>query len=219
MKKQLDGILVDFDGVIIKNSLLVLILFLYDFINEFTPISFKSVVNIVKVINSFPPMPSIKFILSNLGLEDKINDCFARFIKLKEHRSDSMEIEESFNKFIEFCKEKQYYVKIFSLTETERINQFLPENAYYGIFQLNQTSKADIKTYINIKNNLRIETSKWIILDDDPLALRSAKLAGFITIIMLNSVFTIEDYNDYKEFIDFKINSFQELKDILIKKF
>lgn len=71
--------------------------------------------------------------------------------------------------------------------------------------------KTDPDTFTLIASDYSLKPEEWIFIDDSPMALWSAKTAGFKTIMMLNSVFGNDDFKIYRKYIDFKAFSFKQI--------
>ncbi|HNI96211.1 MAG TPA: hypothetical protein PL169_09105, partial [Leptospiraceae bacterium] len=81
-------------------------------------------------------------------------------------------------------------------------------------------SKADAGAFSNFIKDMNF--FEWVQLDDSPIALRTGKLSGLTTVMMLNDIFTATDYRPFQQFIDYKTNSLagflKILKKLYIKK-
>jgi transposase InsO family protein len=147
-----------------------------------------------------------------------IIDWYSRYViswELKALDSDSSRIiiEQTFYEFLDFCDKHSIEYRILSLASKNRLELIKGINPK-RILGL-EYSKANSKTYTSILKSFSKNKIEWFQLDDSPLALRSGRRAGLKTIMMLNDVFTIKDYQLNKEFIDFKTVSFNHIKKLI----
>jgi beta-phosphoglucomutase-like phosphatase (HAD superfamily) len=98
---------------------------------------------------------------------------------------------------------------------SEVIDGFNTDN----IYDLKGRSKANDNTFLEVANELNLNLNRCIYIDDNPLALRTGKQHNMTTIMMINDIFTLEDYHIFSSYIDYKINSFTELELIVTKLF
>lgn len=213
MEKINAGIFIDFDGVISKSSVRVTINFLHEYINSIKPISYEFIENYVKSVLCFPVDESVTLLFNSLGIENKLEHFYLKFKKLDSDRAKII-IEQSFYDFIKFCNEKKIEYRFLSLASVDRL-RLIKDLDMTKILKLGH-SKANPKTYLLALNSLKEYRLRWFQLDDSPLALRAGKLSGLKTIMMINDVFTTDDYKSSREFIDYKITSFSDAKKILI---
>jgi hypothetical protein len=215
MAKAKFGVLIDFDGVISKTSVRLTIDFVHQYINSIKPISYNFIENYVKSVLCFPVEDSVKLLFNSLGLEKKLADFFNEFKKLDSDNT-KIKIENSFYNFIDFCNFSLIEYRILSLASEERLR--LIENVNQKSILKVEYSKANPKTYENVKKALQKVSTDWIHIDDSPLALRASKQAKIETIMMLNDVFTSKEYQFFKEYIDYKVSNFNGIKLILNQK-
>lgn len=218
---SIETVLVDFDGVISKSAVNMIIHFMRDFIYPYYPIDIKTVQEYVKIANCFYLEDSIELLFSSLGLKDKINAFALKLKDLREHKGLTAEIAGDFYAFAQFCCERHIDYKVFSLSDVKKITGLLSEYFEYKggsrYFSLNNVlayknaSKANALTYRRIKDEFGIETDSCLIIDDNPLTLAAAKQEGLATGMMLNDIFTDDDYAAYKSQIDFKFGSFTDV--------
>lgn len=212
MEQIKKGIFIDFDGVISKSSVRITIDFLHSFFNKREPISYNFVENYVKVVSCFPVEDSVKLLFKSLGMERYLKSFYKEF-KALDSDSSRIIIEQTFYEFLDFCDKHSIEYRILSLASKNRLELIKGINPK-RILGL-EYSKANSKTYASILKSFSKNKIEWFQLDDSPLALRSGKRAGLKTIMMLNDVFTIKDYQLNKEFIDFKTVSFNHIKKLI----
>jgi HAD superfamily hydrolase (TIGR01509 family) len=208
-----EGVILDFDGVISKTSVNNSIEFIYDFINKIKPINREYIINYCKSVMSFPLKDSIFFLIKSLGLENEIENLYREFHKF-ETNPRSISIEKDFYELVNYFEVKGIDFKILSLASNERLALLKISNTG-RIYPLNNKSKANPKTYLELAKSLKINPKKWLYVDDSPIGLRAAKLSNFNTTMMINKIFTMKDYYLFKDIIDFKIKKLISLKKIL----
>lgn len=209
-------IFIDFDGVISKNSVLDNIKNVHWFINQYTPLPLEFVISFFKNTMCFSVQHTINFLFSSLGIEDKLFEVYQEQIIKKFYDNTQIKIEDDFFQFIDFCDHNSLQYLIYSSRDnsikklSETINQFNTKN----IYDLKGRSKANYKTFPEVAKELELNLDKCIYIDDTPLALRTGKINGMTTIMMLNDIFTVEDYQIFSPYIDYTINTFTELSEI-----
>jgi hypothetical protein len=209
---EIKYILVDFDGVISKNSLEITLIYAYDFINRYTPYHMDSLKNYYTAINSFELKDGLLLLFKSLGIEDKLIEFYTGLKKLKEYKGQTITIEADYLDFLSFCQKNEIVCKIFSLADQEKIENFFEFSPDYIKWPEGMASKANPKTYRLICESLHCNPSEISVIDDDPFVLRSAKLAGMKTILMRNAFFMNHLYKQYHNYIDIEVNSFSEIK-------
>jgi FMN phosphatase YigB (HAD superfamily) len=213
--QKINGIILDFDGTIAKNSVDVAFHFIYDYLRQFKPIPHVFVYNYFKNITAFQMGEAVRQLFSAVGLEEKTMDCLKKFTEITGYQTTQIEIEEDFFDFVHFCQKNSLRIKIFSSAGSKQL-RFKPLFTVLkkdDFLSYSDCPKSNPATFTSIANDLKLDVSNLIYVDDTPLALWGAKVAGFTTVMMINRIFTDKDYEDYREFIDKKINSFNELED------
>ncbi len=210
-------VLIDFDGVISKNSVLLLFNCLHDFINRCTPFPRKALLEFFKSTVSFPVQSSMELILTSLGIEDKIMELYREVSQMEDYGGTGIKIEEDFYSFTDFCKRNSISCRIFSSAgkNVKRFSGLLERVDNSFICNLKGRSKARYATFSETSQELDIDLKKCLYIDDSPTALRTGKLHGITTVMMLNDIFTLEDYGIFSEFIDYRVNSFKEVETII----
>lgn len=217
MGKNPEIILIDFDGVISKNAVSIAMNAMYNFMQDFNPIPFESFKNLFKEVVCFPFVDTVTFIWKSFGIEHKLKDLFMYLKNIDSYDNVQLMVEKDFYEFTQFCHDRNIQYRIFSSADksTGRIQNVLQkigENKYYC---LGNNSKADPKTFERAANDFNIDLNRILYIDDSPVALRTGKLKGLTTAMMLNDVFGLEDYEVFKNFIDYKVESFQEISHII----
>ncbi len=215
----MEGFLIDFDGVILKNFPDLVSKFIYNYINKLTPINYETIISFVRLFISFPTKDFFTFLFNSLGIEEHFEDFINKVSNLEDNGEIKFEIDDYFNTFIDKCNNNQINFKIFSMADTRRILKTIHNIKLEDIYSLCENSKSNTRTFSHLQKELKIDLNKWVLIDDDPFSLRSGKLNGMFTIMMQNNVFGESEYYLYKDYIDVKVNSFKEVIDYYFKGF
>lgn len=207
------GVLIDFDGVIAPDTPKLTIEFVHRFINSITPVPEADIHRYVKSVLSFPPGQVIDLLFSAFGIEQH-KEAFHAALVSHDQEPGRIKIMQDFEPFIAYCQERGMDYRILSLTSKTRFS-LLPESVRSRVVGFAGFSKANAGHFEQLGREMDIDLSQWAYIDDCPLALRSAKLNGLATIMMLNSTFGEEDYLAYREYIDHSIRSFSECQQAL----
>lgn len=206
-------VFIDFDGVISKNSVLVNMKNAHHFINQYTPIPYEVLFSFLKCTTCFSLQETIDFLISSLGIEDKLSQSHQEQLIMELYTNFGTEIEDDFYQFLDFCDRNSIRYMIYSSAYKglQGISKLVNRIGKNNIYNLNGHSKANYNTYSEVAKELEVDLEKCIYIDDTPLALRTGKLHGMTTVMMINDVFTLDDYQIFSSYIDYKINSFSEL--------
>jgi beta-phosphoglucomutase-like phosphatase (HAD superfamily) len=202
------GVLIDFDGVIAPETPRLTIEFVHGFINAITPVPAADIHRYVKSVLSFPPGQVIDLLFGAFGLEQHKAAFHAALMK-HDQAPGQIQIMEDFGPFITLCEEQQIDYRILSLTSETRFS-LLPESVRERVVGFEGFSKANAGHFERLGREMDVDLTQWAYIDDCPLALRSGKLSGLSTIMMLNSTFGEEDRLAYGEYIDHSVRSFTE---------
>jgi beta-phosphoglucomutase-like phosphatase (HAD superfamily) len=216
---NLTGIFLDFDGVISSNSVGLMHKWVYEYVRQKNPIPVgeRTVREIAKMTTTFPPQAVLDFMFRAFGFEINVSE-----IQQSMHKeiSSKIVIDPSFSQLVNFCAENDIPLKILSQRSTTSgtFNQLasVPGLNSSMICSTQGMSKADPACYTQIGANLDINLSDWLLVDDSPYALRAAKIAGLKTALMVTPTFNMDDYLEYKELIDLRLLS---LEDLLVKQY
>lgn len=206
---EVQGFLIDFDGVIAGDSVRRTILFAYEFINSITPVNYQFLEDYFRKVLCFSPKPSVDLLFSGLGIEKHTADFFARLKKLDEN-SAQIVIDEMFYQFTEYCESNGAAWKILSLASSDRL-RLLKNYQPDRIYSLDGRSKADPATFSSVIKDLNIVPDKWVYIEDTPVALRTGKLAGLYTIMRQNEIYNDREYEQFRNYVDFRVKNFSEV--------
>lgn len=213
VRQKVKGILIDFDGVIAKNSFEVLADYCITFIkkkrNDVTEIPNAFIKNYLLYTTCFPFEPTMELLFHSLGLSNvELKELRQEIENRNDYNGKKIIIEPDFYSFIDFCNSNEIDCKIVSLASPKRLSQLKLGPEY--IFPLNNNPKASKNTFNIIINKLHADPKKWFYIDDSPMALHCAKQIRLNTVLMKNRTFKKRDVEPFKSSIDFKINSFSE---------
>jgi FMN phosphatase YigB (HAD superfamily) len=127
-----------------------------------------------------------------------------------------MTLEEDFYDFMKFCGDKGIICRFFSMVDKSwsRLNLLGDYFRKELFFDNISYPRSNPVSFNQLTREIGLPAENIVLVDDSPLALWSAKTAGLKTAFMSNNVFTGSDYKPYREVIDFRVNSFNELKKI-----
>ena len=210
-------VLIDFDGVISKNAVSLILKKSYEFINRLNPIPYTAYESLFKDVISFPLNETLQLICKSFGLTDHLSELATILKKIEHHNGEALKIEDDFFTFIDFCNDNKIDYLIASSADKScvRFAKLIDRIGDQNIYDLNGKSKASILTFRDILQEKGIHGEKTIYIEDSPLALKTAKLSNIKTIMMLNEVFTNDDYESFKEYIDQKVTTFTDIIDLM----
>jgi beta-phosphoglucomutase-like phosphatase (HAD superfamily) len=213
-------IFIDFDGVISKNSLVDNIQNVHWFINQYTPLPLEALISFFKTTMSFPMQDTFHFLFSSLGIADKLLEFRQEKMMMKFYDNTRMKIEADFFRFIAFCEDNSFPYTVYSSRDqsVKKLSDIINRFSDNHIYDLKGRSKANYDTFLEVANELGANLKQCVYIDDTPLALRTGKLHGMTTIMMLNDIFTLADYQIFSSYIDHKINNFTELLQLFHKQ-
>jgi FMN phosphatase YigB (HAD superfamily) len=211
---NLRGIFLDFDGVISSNSVGLMHKWVHEYVNQktLTPVGERTVREIAKMTTTFPPKAVLDFMFRSFGLEINVSEVQQL---MHEQISSFLMIEPSFYQLISFCAQNNIQLKILSQRSSvsgalNQLEQFSGLNSSM-VCSTQGMSKADPACYAQIGTDLQIDLSDWLLVDDSPYALRAAKIAGLKTALMVTPTFNMDDYLEYKDLIDLRLLSLEDL--------
>ncbi len=223
---KIEGILVDFDGVISRNSAMLTFKFLYGFLCDIYKIPLSTVLSYYKIVLNFPLKESIDLFFDSFGLENRKNEFMKLHHNLIDLQGESVGIEKDFMDFVDFCSENDIALKVVTMLKKESdkrlsyISSIIDKCNIISIDDYGgKSSKASPFVYGKILDQNKSDRHKtWMCVDDSPIALRSAYENDIITVMMMNDIFTVVDYRLYKKYINYRVDSFVKLIRILMKE-
>jgi hypothetical protein len=208
MKKCL---LLDFDGVISRNSTADIMNATYAFISEFKDINRILFDELFKALVPFPLFESINFFMSSMGLEDKKELLLS---KIKTITHDTSEFESLATEWSKFG----YSIKIYSSSRhyNNGSSPFKLKHLNDLFIQTDSHSKINSNSFRNIANHLNISPENIIYVDDCPMAVCIAKSIGIHAVMLINNVYTINDFNKTLNYNCQSITSLSQLTPLLL---
>lgn len=210
---RIEGILIDFDGVISPNSIPEIVDFLFGYFQKHYPLDREFLLDYVRLVSPFSAQKSIFFLFDSLGLNHLIDD-FAEKFSAFEQSGGSFSLAPDFLPFLDFLDDVHLEFKVFSLAGPERLNRY-DGRLSDKIYPLTGSSKADTKTFDGLRGALSGDLSRWVYLDDNPLALYLGKTYGLTAVFMKTPVYGEKVYPFFLKNIEFTVNSFKELQVLL----
>jgi beta-phosphoglucomutase-like phosphatase (HAD superfamily) len=203
MKKCL---LLDFDGVISRNSTADIMNATYAFISEFKDINRILFDELFKALVPFPLFESVNFFMSSIGLEDKKELLLS---KIKTITHDTSEFESLTAEWSELG----FTIKIYSSSRYYNNGNTPFKSPYKNdlFIQTDSHSKIDPNSFRNIAADLDISPKNIIYVDDCPMAVCSAKSIGIHAVMLINNVFTM---NDFKKTLNYNCQSITSLSQL-----
>lgn len=220
---KIKGVLIDFDGVISRRSIEKSIEYIHNYVNNklifkygndkaFIPYNF--IANYIKLVICFDTHSAIKLLFDSLGLMDCMED-FSQNYTVFETKSENIPIEADFSDFVLYCNSNSIRCGLFSLASSERVKVIETFNLTPISFSGAFNNKSNLEVYKRLKAQMNVEFSELLYIDDSPIALRAGKLSGLNTVMMLNDIFTENDFHEFRSFIDYKAVSFSNVLEIL----
>ncbi len=208
MKKCL---LLDFDGVISRNSTADIMNATYSFVSEFKDINRILFDELFKALVPFPLFESVNFFMSSIGLEDKKEMLLSRIKKITHDTSEFESLMAEWNKL-------GFGIKIYSSSrhysnESSPLKYQLPNNLF---IQTDSHSKIDSNSFRKIATSLNISPENIVYVDDCPMAICIAKSIGIHAIMLINNVYTMNDFNKTLSYNCQSITSLTQLTPLLL---
>lgn len=208
MKKYL---LLDFDGVISRNSTADIMNATYAFISEFKDINRILFDELFKALVPFPLFESINFFMSSIGLEDKKDLLLSKITKISHDTSEFESLTSEWN-------ELGYTIKIYSSSRhySNENHPFKSQLSNDIFIQTNSHSKINSNSFRDIATALDSSPGNIIYIDDCPMAVCIAKSIGIHAIMLINNVYTINDFNKTLNYNCQGITSLSQLTPLLL---
>jgi histidinol phosphatase-like enzyme len=153
------------------------------------------------MVNCFPS-DALYLIFCSLGLADKLSYMFETINNLKEYKNEKIIIDKGFYRLVDFCNKNNIQYKVFTMASFEKTISFLSDIPPENIYCLDKKAKADINTYNYVKKELNIDLNNWVLIDDDPLSLRTAYLCGIKTVLIKGTLYDETYYNDFRQYFN-----------------
>ncbi|MEU5088541.1 HAD family hydrolase [Streptomyces sp. NPDC021356] len=211
-------VLLDFDGVLSLNASSLLLKALHEGINRHTDLPYEATASQFKAISTFPQRESLHMLFTGLGIERHLAAEIAALRSLTAVGGTALALGEGVR---EFCAEQRAHglrLRVFSTMDRATARRALLDGLFddQDFVPLDHASKADPATYTGLlAAEGESHPERWLLVDDSPLALRAAKIAGLRTVLMRGEVFTDADVAPFGSYIDARATSFAQLGDVL----
>ncbi|MEG3631319.1 HAD-IA family hydrolase [Streptomyces poriticola] len=211
-------VLLDFDGVLSLNASSLLLRALHQGINRHTELPYGATAAQFKAICTFPQRDSLRVLFAGLGIEQHLADGIAELRSLTAFGGTRLALGDGVE---EFCAEQRAHgvrLRVFSTMDRSTARRALLDGLFEArdFVALDHASKADPDTYSALlTTEAETDPERWLLVDDSPLALRAAKIAGLRTVLMRGDVFTDDDVAPFGSYIDAEVASFAQLGDVL----
>ena len=205
-------VLLDFDGVISPNASELLLTALHGAINRHTPVPFETTALLFKAITTFPARAGLGMVFDGLGLGGQFAAESAAIWQATDVDGVKYALGEGIR---EFCEGRT--IRVCSTMDSSTPRRAIVVGLFgdADFLPIGHRSKADPATFTALQEELGELPRPWVLVDDSPLALRAAKLAGLTTVLMRGTVFNVEDTAPFATFIDAEVSSFAELAPLL----
>ncbi|MET9525421.1 HAD family hydrolase [Streptomyces coeruleorubidus] len=207
-------LLLDFDGVLSLNASSLLLLALHEGINRHTELPIEATVTQFKAISTFPQRESLRMLFAGLGIEQHLNAEIDALRSLTAVRGTPLALGEGVEAFCAEQRARGVRLRVFSTMDRATARRSLLDGLFgpEDYVALDHASKADPDTYAALlAAEGEVDPGQWLLVDDSPLALRAAKIAGLRTVLMRGAVFSDDDVSAFGSFIDAQVTSFAEL--------
>ncbi|MEU8541441.1 HAD family hydrolase [Streptomyces sp. NPDC048717] len=211
-------VLLDFDGVLSMNASGLLLRALHEGINRHTELPVEATALQFKAISAFPQHDSLRALFRGLGIERHLDEEIGILRSSLTVDGVEMALSEGVEEFCAGQRARGVRLRVFSTMDARTARRSLLDGLFgpRDYVPLGHTSKAAPGTYTALlatENESR--PHRWTLVDDSPLALRAAKIAGLRTVLMRGDVFTDDDVCPFTSYIDEEVSSFGELGALL----
>ncbi|MBC7882879.1 MAG: HAD hydrolase-like protein [Anaerolineae bacterium] len=211
---KIQGIFLDFDGVISHNSNELMIRWLHAYACRTAegPVGLQTVRTVAKLASACAPRELLELFFRSFAIPGQISE-----VQQAMHRetSPAVCIGDALSPLIADCIRQGIQVKVLSQRSATQgsFNQLhhVPGIERNMICSTHGLSKANPLCYRQVGEEFGLNLSEWLMVDDSPYALRGAKVAGLQTAWIVTPSFHEADYQDYEELIDLRLESLAAL--------
>ncbi|BAC90769.1 HAD family hydrolase [Gloeobacter violaceus] len=211
---NIQGIFLDFDGVISGNSNELMIRWLHAYACRTAegPVGLQTVRTVAKLASACTPRELLELFFHSFAIPGQIGE-----VQQAMHRetSTAVRIGDALAPLLAGCARQGIPVKVLSQRSATQgtFNQLhhVPGIERDMICSTRGLSKANPLCYRQVGEELGIDLGGWLMVDDSPYALRGAKLAGLQTAWIVTAGFHEADYRDYEGLIDLRLGSLAAL--------
>lgn len=207
------GIIADFDGVLAHNNTQRLLDGSYEVISKYHAFDYGVFSTMFTSLVPYPLEYSVDFLLKSLGLLD----VKAELLDVLMNIDDGIDEAKT---FINLCLKMNIPLYVLSSGNIKSSKyQYLSEKlGHERVIASPSFSKANPFHYQKIIKELQISAQQTLYIDDSPVALNSAKLAGFHTALMTNQVFTRATVGSIASFVDTIFDDWGEVIKFITEK-
>jgi beta-phosphoglucomutase-like phosphatase (HAD superfamily) len=190
-------IVADFDGVLAHSNTQLILDVSYKVISKYHNYDYDTFKSIFSSLVPFPLYKSVDFLLEAMGLTHVKGELSEALMTVDGGIEDA-------KKFIEYCAEKNIPLNVLSSGDlsAKKYNSLIEILGSENVIANPNFSKINPYHYENFRDKLNIVSNNTLYIDDCPVALNSAKLAGFKTALMTNGVFSSGSLSPDDNFID-----------------
>jgi hypothetical protein len=135
-------------------------------------------------------------------------------VAMEREVTGAMIIDGAFDALVATCRAEGIALKILSMASS-RFLQTLPGVDEQMICPPPGESKADPATFHRLAATLDTPAAATLLVDDTPMVLRAAKLAGFQTALVSGSLFDEHDYAEHRSYIDMRCASLADILELV----
>jgi len=195
-------LLLDFDGVISRNSIALQRDWVMRRLCAEGVVGSGVVDDLVRAVaTSLPARTSLELVSLIYGVEWSTED----LATMAREVGSAITIDSDFEMLRAACRAHAIPLKIVSLAEG--LHRLLPQLEARDFCPPPGRSKADPTTFRKLAASLEVPAPETLLVDDTPMVLRAAKLAGFQTALMSGALFDEQDYDEHRQYIDLYCNS------------
>ena len=200
-------ILLDFDGVVSPNSIGLQRDWVVRRLAATGQIGEGILDDLVRSVStSVPARVSLELLSLIYGIKWSDEDLAA----LEREVTAGTVIDGAFNDLLATCRAKGISLKIVS-TASSRLLRAMPRLDERMLCPPPGDSKADPKTFRRLAATLDTAANETLLVDDTPMVLRAAKLAGFQTALMNGPLYDEQDYADHRIYVDMRCDSLSDI--------
>ncbi|MFF4406538.1 HAD family hydrolase [Streptomyces sp. NPDC001262] len=211
-------VLLDFDGVLSLNASSLLLRALHEGINRHTELPVEATAAQFKAVSTFPQRDSLRVLFTGLGIGTHLDAEIGALKSLTSVDGEPLALGHGVKTFCAEQRSRGVQLRVFSTMDRTTARRSLLDGLFgdEDFVPLGHASKADPGTYTALlAAEGEQDPGRWMLVDDSPLALRAAKIAGLRTVLMRGQVFTEGDVAPFASFIDAQVDSFAELGALL----
>ncbi len=200
-------VFLDFDGVIAPASVEKSVSFVSGFITAIRPVDGAFLENFIASTVAFPPDSTVSYLFEGLGIKEHIPAFMKAFRSFDSDPSNGIQVDPGYYSFVKMCEDKGVVYRILSLASPERLSRIrgLRKSTVLAL----QGSKADPSFFLRAARAAGAVERRSLLLDDNPLSLNAASLAG-IRPVWMNPAPGAVGCGGRGEFADYRVKDWRE---------